>query len=112
MKVIHQILREYHEKRQYGNDIRIRRFYCTYPRIFSCDTFSEASSAVKVTEGSIYNEWSFDLDASGFDEDEYIVNVKAVETDAAATTTFNILSGSSDSETDEGNDMKGMTLRE
>ena len=56
--------------------------------------FSEASSAVKVTEGSVYNEWSFDLDASDFDEDEYIVNVKAVETDAAATTTFNILSGS------------------
>ena len=96
----------YHEKRQYGNNIRIRRFYCTYPRIFSCDTFSEASSAVKVTEGSIYNEWSFDLDASGFDEDEYIVNVKAVETDAAATTTFNILLGSVDPVEGNGNDMK------
>ena len=56
--------------------------------------FSGVSSTVKVTEGSSYNEWALDVDASTFKADEYIVNVEAIEADVTTTTTFNILSGS------------------
>ena len=56
--------------------------------------FSGVSSTVKVTEGSSYNEWGLDVDASTFKADEYIVNVEAIEADVTTTTTFNILSGS------------------
>ena len=55
--------------------------------------FSGLSSTVKVTEGSTYNEWALDVDASTFKADEYIVNVEAIEADVTTTTTFNILSG-------------------
>lgn len=56
--------------------------------------FSGVSSTVKVTEGSSYNEWALDVDASTFKADEYIVNVEAIEADVTTTTTFNILTGS------------------
>ncbi|MBR6447941.1 MAG: PGF-CTERM sorting domain-containing protein, partial [Methanomicrobium sp.] len=56
--------------------------------------FSGVSSTVKVSEGSSYNEWALDVDASTFKADEYIVNVEAIEADCTTTTTFNILSGS------------------
>ena len=55
--------------------------------------FSGLSSTVKVTEGSTYNEWALDVDASTFKADEYIVNVEAIDADVTTTTTFNILSG-------------------
>ncbi|MBP5083306.1 MAG: PGF-CTERM sorting domain-containing protein, partial [Methanomicrobium sp.] len=50
-------------------------------------------STVKVNEGSTYNEWALDVDASTFKADEYIVNVEAIEADVTTTTTFNILAG-------------------
>lgn len=55
--------------------------------------FSGQSETVKVVEGATANEWSMDVDASSFQPDEYIVNVKSIETSAATTTTFNILKG-------------------
>ncbi|MBO7387993.1 MAG: PGF-CTERM sorting domain-containing protein, partial [Methanomicrobium sp.] len=55
--------------------------------------FSGVSSTVKVNEGSTYNEWALDVDASTFKADEYIVNVEAIEADVTTTTTFNILAG-------------------
>jgi len=55
--------------------------------------FSGKSETVKVVEGTTYNEWSMDLDASTFKADEYIVNVESIETSATATTTFNVLTG-------------------
>jgi PGF-CTERM protein len=55
--------------------------------------FSGASSTVQVAEGTTYNEWSMDVDASTFKPDEYIVKVEAIEADATATTTFNVLKG-------------------
>ena len=61
--------------------------------------FSGLSSTVKVTEGSTYNDWALDVDASTFKADEYIVNVEAIEADVTTTTTFNILSGTPSSVT-------------
>jgi trimeric autotransporter adhesin len=55
--------------------------------------FSGVAENVKVVEGTTYNEWSMDVDASTYTPDEYIVNVESIETSATATTTFNILKG-------------------
>ncbi|EHQ35070.1 MEMAR_RS02690 family S-layer glycoprotein [Methanoplanus limicola] len=55
--------------------------------------FSGASSTVQVAEGTTYNEWSMDVDASTFKPDEYIVKAEAIEADSTATTTFNVLKG-------------------
>ncbi|UUX93708.1 MEMAR_RS02690 family S-layer glycoprotein [Methanoplanus endosymbiosus] len=55
--------------------------------------FSGVSSTIQVVEGTTYNEWSMDVDASTFKPDEYIVKAEAIEADATATTTFNVLKG-------------------
>lgn len=58
--------------------------------------FSGASGTVAVVAGSGgKNTWSFDVDASSFTPDEYIVKVSAVEQDATASATFNVLCSSS-----------------
>ena len=55
--------------------------------------FSGKSGIVKVQPGSgNYNRWSFDIDASGFVPDEYIVKVTAVNQQVTGTTTFSIIS--------------------
>lgn len=55
--------------------------------------FSGKSGIVKVQPGSgNYNRWSFDIDASGFVPDEYIVKVTAVNQQVTGTTTFTIVS--------------------
>jgi len=53
--------------------------------------FSGASGTVKVTVGDTNNEWSFDVDASTFKPDEYIIKVESIEADATATATFDVL---------------------
>ena len=53
--------------------------------------FSGASGTVKVTAGDTNNEWSFDVDASTFKPDEYIIKVESIEADATATATFDVL---------------------
>lgn len=54
--------------------------------------FSGASGVVKVVRGTGgYNRWSFDVDASTFKPDEYIVRVSGVTVDIAGSTTFNIV---------------------
>jgi hypothetical protein len=56
--------------------------------------FSGASGVVKVVEGSGgYNHWSFDVDATAFKPDEYIVKVSAIIQDVAGSTYFNIIPG-------------------
>lgn len=58
--------------------------------------FSGASGTVTVVAGSGgKNTWSFDVDTSSFTPDEYIVKVSAVEQDATASATFNVLCSSS-----------------
>ncbi|WAC06096.1 MAG: hypothetical protein OS112_05550 [Methanoregula sp.] len=54
--------------------------------------FSGKSGIVKVQTGSgSSNRWSFDIDASAFRPDEYIVNVRAINQQATGTTTFTIV---------------------
>ncbi len=54
--------------------------------------FSGTSGTVKVVPGTGgYNRWSFDVDATGFKPDEYIVTVSAILQDVTASTYFNII---------------------
>ena len=54
--------------------------------------YSGASGVVEVKQGSNgYNQWSFDIDASGFKPDEYMVKVSGIIQDVTGSTTFNIL---------------------
>jgi hypothetical protein len=54
--------------------------------------FSGKSGIVKVQPGSgSSNRWSFDIDASVFKPDEYIVKVTAVSQQVTGTTTFSIV---------------------
>jgi hypothetical protein len=54
--------------------------------------FSGASGVVEVMPGtSGSNQWSFDVDASTFRPDEYIVTVAGIIQDVKGSTTFNIL---------------------
>ncbi len=56
--------------------------------------FSGATGTVKVTQGaSGLNKISFDVDASTFKPDEYIVQASAVLQDATGTALFNVLEG-------------------
>jgi len=57
--------------------------------------FSGASGTVKVTKGdSGLNKLSFDVDASTFKPDEYLVKASAVLQEATGTTLFNVLEAS------------------
>jgi trimeric autotransporter adhesin len=56
--------------------------------------FSGASGVVKVVPGSGgYNHWSFDVDATSFKPDEYIVKVSGITQDVTGSTYFNIANG-------------------
>jgi PGF-CTERM protein len=55
--------------------------------------FSGSSGTVAITKGDTYNTWSYDVDASTFKPDEYIVKVESIEADTTATATFNVLAG-------------------
>jgi PGF-CTERM protein len=55
--------------------------------------FSGASGSVTVQKGDTYNTWSFDVDASTFKPDEYLVKAESVEPSQSTTTTFNVLEG-------------------
>ena len=54
--------------------------------------FSGASGMVTVVSGTGgYNRWSFDVDASAFRPDEYIVTVSGITVDVKGSAMFNIL---------------------
>lgn len=54
--------------------------------------FSGASGVVQVQQGSDgRNQWSFDIDASSFTPDEYIVTVAGILQDVRGSSTFNIV---------------------
>jgi trimeric autotransporter adhesin len=56
--------------------------------------FSGASGVVTVVPGSSgYNHWSFDVDATSFKPDEYIVKVSGITQDVTGSTYFTIVSG-------------------
>ncbi len=55
--------------------------------------FSGTSGTVTVQKGDTYNTFSFDVDASTFKPDEYLVTAESIEPSQTATATFNILEG-------------------
>jgi trimeric autotransporter adhesin len=56
--------------------------------------FSGISGAVKVVPGSGgYNHWSFDVDATTFIPDEYIVKVSGITQEVTGSAYFNIING-------------------
>ena len=59
------------------------------------EEFSGASGVVKVVPGNGggFNRWSFDVDATAFKPDEYIVKVSGITQDITGSTFFNIVNG-------------------
>ena len=55
--------------------------------------FTGISSMIVINEGSDYNEWALDVDASTFKPDEYMFTVESVDADIKETTTFTVLEG-------------------
>ena len=55
--------------------------------------FSGVSGTTEVVAGEDYNAWSFEVDASAFKPDEYIVRVESIDSGYTATTTFDVLAG-------------------
>ena len=55
--------------------------------------FSGKSGTVIVAKGDTYNTFSFDVDASTFKADEYLVKAECIQPDVTATTTFNVIEG-------------------
>ncbi len=52
------------------------------------------AGTIKVVEGDAgYNTWSFEVDATAFKPDEYIVIVESIEADTTTTANFNVLEG-------------------
>jgi PGF-CTERM protein len=56
--------------------------------------FSGRSGTVKVVEGTDFNKWSFEVDATNFKPDQYQVKVEGIDvSDATTTATFNVVEG-------------------
>ncbi|MDD1660153.1 MAG: PGF-CTERM sorting domain-containing protein [Methanomicrobiales archaeon] len=55
--------------------------------------FSGSSGTVTVVKGDTYNTFSFDVDASTFKPDEYLVKAESIQPSQTATTTFNVIEG-------------------
>jgi PGF-CTERM protein len=55
--------------------------------------FSGSSGTVTVQKGDTYNTFSYDVDASTFKPDEYLVKAESVEPSQTTTATFNVLEG-------------------
>lgn len=53
--------------------------------------FASASGTATVEKGDGMNKWSFEVDATGFKPDQYIVKIESVETDTTATVNFNVV---------------------
>ena len=54
--------------------------------------FSGSGGTIKVMPGADgYNRWSFDVDASTFRPDEYLVKVSGITLDVTGSTTFNVV---------------------
>jgi len=55
--------------------------------------FSGTSGTISVQKGDTYNTFSFDVDASTFKPDEYLVTAESIEPSQTTTATFNVLEG-------------------
>jgi trimeric autotransporter adhesin len=77
-----------------GDDLMVEIYSSSYVPTTKTQSsgFSGGSGVVKVVAGSGgRNTWSFDVDASTFAPDEYLVKVSGVLQDVTASTTFNIV---------------------
>ena len=77
-----------------GNDLLVEIYSSSFKPTQKAQSgeFSGSSGTVTVVPGPYgYNMWSFDVDASSFKPDEYIIKVSAVTNDVTASSTFNIL---------------------
>ena len=57
-------------------------------------TFSGVGGSAIIQQGDGMNTWSFEVDGTGFNVDQYIVTVESIETGTTATTIFNVVEGS------------------
>ncbi|WP_292489763.1 MEMAR_RS02690 family S-layer glycoprotein [Methanoculleus sp. 10] len=55
--------------------------------------FSSTAGNAVVQKGDGANKWSYEVDATGFKPDQYIVKVEAIEAKTTATATFNVVAG-------------------
>jgi len=55
--------------------------------------FSSTAGNAVVQKGDGANKWSFEVDATSFKPDQYIVKVEAIEAKTTATATFNVVAG-------------------
>ncbi len=55
--------------------------------------FSNVAGTAVVQAGDGANTWSFEVDATGFTPDQYIVTVESIDTDTVVTATFNVIEG-------------------
>jgi len=65
--------------------------------------FSSSSGNAVVQKGDGANKWSFEVDATSFKPDQYIVKVESIEADTVATATFNVVAGGEPTTPPEGN---------
>jgi hypothetical protein len=77
-----------------GNNLMIEIFSSSFKptqKVQSAE-FSGSAGTVKVEPGTNgLNRWSFDVDASTFKPDEYVVQVSGETIDVTGSTTFNII---------------------
>ena len=65
--------------------------------------FSSSAGNAVVQKGDGANKWSFEVDATSFKPDQYIVKVESIETSTTATATFNVVAGGEPTTPPEGN---------
>jgi PGF-CTERM protein len=77
-----------------GNDLFVDVTSAAFGAAKKTETsgFSSSAGNVKVVEGTDFNKWSFEVDATNYKPDQYQVKVEGVDvTDATATATFNVV---------------------
>ncbi|WP_292520994.1 MEMAR_RS02690 family S-layer glycoprotein [Methanoculleus sp.] len=55
--------------------------------------FSSDAGSVTVQQGETANTWSFEVDATSFRPDQYIVSVESIQADTSTTGSFNVVEG-------------------
>lgn len=76
-----------------GNDLNVEVVSAAFRPTDKTEatTFGAISGVVQVREGQGTNVWSFEVDGSSFNPDQYIVIVESIRTGTTATTTFNVV---------------------
>jgi PGF-CTERM protein len=56
-------------------------------------TFSGAGGSAIIQQGDGMNTWSFEVDGTSFNVDQYIITVESIDTGTVATAVFNVIEG-------------------